>query len=379
MSFAAVGFASRGTSSHNDNNDSNGSYLVKTYPKDEYVSLHSKELYDEYVRLTTACFDNDKDTASRILSSGNAIYLNYNLCDGNGNTAFICACFNGMINIINKFINISKIINNDSEFEYSRFNVNIQNNKKQNALMFICYRGLSEPLKNIISCSNLKINLQSENGTTGIMFACVSNNEECIRTLLLFNGINIKLKQTVNDKKDMFDYINPDTLVTLKDLIIPLAKKQYYNFYNNKLNNYYKFGWLNKHTTIVHEMNKFKNYIKINDDEPSNILKKLLPNLNNKIKLKKNNLIVRANSIKFKEYLIPPQNLKTQYSKSKQNLINKINETLIKQSNISDSNSNKIDMIRFIYNIALKHSIKDIKTKIEKEHKKIVQDLIPWF
>ena len=95
MSFAAVGFASRGTSSHNDNNDSNGSYLVKTYPKDEYVSLYSKELYDEYVRLTTACFDNDKDTASRILSSGNAIYLNYNLCDGNGNTAFICACFNG--------------------------------------------------------------------------------------------------------------------------------------------------------------------------------------------------------------------------------------------------------------------------------------------
>ena len=350
-----------------------------SYSKDEYVKLHSKELYNDYVRLLTACSDNDKDTAFEILTSNNAIYLDYNLCDGNGNTAFICACFNGMINIINKFINISKIINNDSEFKYVRFNINKQTNNGQNALMFICNHGLSEPLKNIISCGNLKINLQNENGSTAIMFACVSNNEECIRTLLLCNGINIKLKETIGDKKDMFDYINPDTLVALKDLIIPLAEKQYYIFYNEKFNNYYKLGSLGENATI-REMNEFKKSIKNNDNKTSNRLKNLLPNLNNKIKLKKNNLIVRANSIKLKEYFMPPQNFKTQYSKSKQNLINKINETLIKQSNISDSNSNKIDMIRFIYNIALKHSIKDIQTEIEKKYKNIVQDLIPkWF
>jgi hypothetical protein len=53
------------------------------------------------------------------------------------------------------------------------------------------------------------------------MFACVSNNEECIRTLLSLPNINIKLKETIGNKKDIFDYINPDTLVALKDLIIP--------------------------------------------------------------------------------------------------------------------------------------------------------------
>ena len=275
------------------------------------------------------------------------------------------------------FININKIINNTGGFQYSRFIINKQNNDGLNGLMYICIYGLVEPLKNILTCTDLKINLQDKNGSTAIMFACVANNEECIKTLLLYDGINIKLKETIDDKKDMFDYINPDTLEALKDLIIPL----YDNFYNNKIKkiNYYKKDsyWKN---VLSEKMNNIKNSIKNVDNKISNKLHNLLPNLNNKIKLKKNNLILRANSLKLKQYYMPPQELKNTYATSKQILIDKINEILNKIANIPESNNNKVEMIRLIYNISLYHSIKDIKTKIEKEHKNIVQDLIPgWF
>ena len=377
MPFGAIGYASRGMSSHS-RSGSHGSYTVKTYPKDEYVKLHYKELYDEYTRLITACDNNDENTAYQILNSNTAIYLDYNsFLPSSGNTAFILACMNKMTNIINMFININKIINNTNGFQYSRFIINKQNNDGLNGLMYICIYGLVEPLKNILTCTDLKINLQDKNGSTAIMFACVANNEECIKTLLLYDGINIKLKETINDKKDMFDYINPDTLLALKDLIIPL----YNNFYNKKIINinYYKNSSLNKNF-LSRKINNIKNSIKNVDNKISNRLNNLLPNLNNKIKLKKNNLIVRANSVKLKQYYMPPKELKNTYTTSKQILIDKINEILNKIANIPESNNNKVEMIRLIYNISLYHSIKDIKTKIEKEHKNIVKDLIPgWF
>jgi hypothetical protein len=88
----------------------------------------------------------------------------------------------------------------------------------------------------------------------------------------------------------------------------------------------------------------------------------------------------KINTNKLKLNGLQNDNLKLELNKnyeySKQNLIDKINDILQKMDTIPNESKNKVEMIRIIYNIALKYSIKDIKRKIEKKYSRMVDNFV---
>lgn len=339
----------------------------------------SKRLKRDYNLLYNAFVNNDEEESLKILYNKNAFYLPFNNSSvDTGDTAFIVACDNKMIkpikifnpngtevkpplkcplwgdikvqgcNIIIMLINIYKSrlddikeSNSQCIFKYNKININKQNNRGVNGLMYICYHGLVEELKHIITCSNLDVNLQNEIGSTAIILACQTKKEECIKILLSLPNINIALKE--KDGKDMFHYITPETLLSLKDLIIPLVIKQYYN-------------------------NKYPIPQKVQDLINSS------PNIKNQFNLTINNLHIRSIKSDLNKYrfTFSPSSVKKSYSNSILNLSNKIKIILEKLIIVSESNINKKEMIRFIYNIVLHHKLIDIKNIIESSYKNII-------
>ena len=165
---------------------------------------------DSSVNLIKYCKEKDEAEVLKILNNQTIYpFLDYNLCDQFGNTAFILACSNDMTNVICKLIGIIYDINYLIYFSNSKnrkININYANNSGLTALMYICINGnisISNLLTSFEDYKNndkkienpeiyLNLNQKDKRGDTALMHAVLSKKFNIVNRLLDQTDINIE-------------------------------------------------------------------------------------------------------------------------------------------------------------------------------------------
>jgi hypothetical protein len=286
--------------------------------------------------LLNYCRNGNTNNALFILNTKNIEYLSYNIKDNletSNCTAFIWACANRMIPVIERFIDISMEINTLGGYREKPFNLNEQNKFGGTALMYICINGLYQQLIKLITNkfpyyrdhrAYLDVNIQDNIGNTAMMFAMINGHINLVKALLNDPDANIYLKnnkgQTIYEITEEF---HPEYLEEIHQII-------QYKVNKNNLNN------------------RKKN-----------------------INTKKKKFNEESEKIGSSVFTTQKNNAKKNYKGSKQLLKNKI----IKITSRIDGvpyNIYQIKIIKYINSIIINYNLEDIKDQFFIKYSKIL-------
>jgi ankyrin repeat protein len=296
-------------------------------------------------KLLEYCKNGNTNGAISILYMPYIEYLSYNMKDSEYNsTAFMWACVNSMIPVIDQFIGIAMEINKLGGYRQKPFNLNEQNKFGETALMYICTNGLYDQLIKLINNkfpyyrdarAYLNVNIQSNDGNTAMMFAMINGHINLVKELLNDPDANMYLQ---NNKGYS---------------IANIRKKAYpelYQIIQNKINE-----------NISKNSNNLREKIIV-----LNANKKNLNNASKKI----------GSSVSFiNRGKIAAQE---KYNKSKELLKNKIIE-IAKRIDHFQANYYERKMIKFIYyNIINKYQLEDLEVAFRKKYSVILNLSTGW-
>jgi exonuclease VII large subunit len=162
----------------------------------------------------------------------------------------------------------------------------------------------------------------------------------------------------------MFDYMSPRIFDTLSTTILALAKIKYNSFYNRMVQNL-------KGTRKELNENQRRSIYSVPERIPNKIKESLHGLSDNKIKLKKKNLMFRSN--KLDKEFSPSLKVNNQYNNSRKDLMDTMNQILDKMH--GRLNHNQEEMIFFIYKTAMEHSFTNITRRIQENYADIISRL----